>query len=120
MDWEKTNPNEPKRTQTNPISEKPKMNTNSELTKDYIKYDDFAVQKNKPNSNPIPQKAKMSAKSLLTKDYENQPLWRLLENKPNQTQFQTLPCKNGPPRANTVEVISLECTIGHYGKIFAK
>ena len=29
------------------------MNVNSLITKDYRKYDDFAVKKNKPNSNPI-------------------------------------------------------------------
>ena len=31
---------------------KAQMNINSIITKDYRKYDDFAVQKNKPNSNP--------------------------------------------------------------------
>jgi hypothetical protein len=32
--------------------QKPKMNVNSLITKDYRKNDDFAAQKNKPNSNP--------------------------------------------------------------------
>ncbi len=34
---------------SNPISSKAQMNVNSLITKDYIKYDDFAVRKNKPN-----------------------------------------------------------------------
>jgi len=46
----KTNPIQ---TQSNPISSKAQMNVNSLITKDYIKYDDFTVRKNKPNSNPI-------------------------------------------------------------------
>jgi len=40
---------------SNPIKanfQKAQMNVNLTLTKDYRKYDDFAVQKNKPNSNP--------------------------------------------------------------------
>ncbi len=34
---------------SNPIPEKPKMNVNLTLTKDYRKNDDFAVRINKPN-----------------------------------------------------------------------
>ncbi len=41
---------------TNPIPERPKMNVNSFITKEYRKKDDFAVQKNKPNTNPIKAK----------------------------------------------------------------
>jgi hypothetical protein len=44
---------------------------------------------------------------------------RLMKNKPKQSQFQTLPCKNGASRVSIVEVVSLECTIGHYGEVFA-
>ena len=78
--------NEPKRTQTKPISEKPKMSVNKVLTKDYENIYPCGVPKNKPNSNPIPQKAKMNVTSLLTKDYTNHPP---MGNKSNQTQFQT-------------------------------
>jgi len=42
-----------------------------------------------------------------------------MQNKAKQSQLQTLPCKIGSSRVSTVEVISLECTIGHYGEIFA-
>jgi hypothetical protein len=103
VDWEKTNPNEPK----------------------------FKI-------------GKMNVSSISTKGYENQALRSLPENKAKQTQsvvslpalskaegsnllvvslsnlFQTRSCKNGPSRASTVEVISLECTIDDYGKILAK
>ena len=77
--------NEPKRTQTNPISEMPKMNVNSIVTKDYENIYPCGVPKNKPNSNPIPQKAQMNATFFTTKDYENQPP---MGNKSNQTQSQ--------------------------------
>ena len=83
----------PIQSQSNPISKKPKMNVNSLITKDYRKNDAFAVQKNKPK--------------------QSQPVVSL------SNLFQTLPCKNGSSRMSTVEVISLECTIGHYGKVFA-
>ena len=49
MDWEKTNPNEPKQSQTNPISEKPKMNVNKVLTKDYENQPLRRLPENKPN-----------------------------------------------------------------------
>ncbi len=62
------------------------MNVNSLITKDYIKYDDFAVRKNKPNSKPISSKAKMNANAFSQKDYENVRLHRRRENKPNQTR----------------------------------
>ena len=62
------------------------MNVNLTLTKDYIKYDDFAVQKNKPNSNPISVKPKMSASVFVTKDYDNVTAFRPQKNKPNQSQ----------------------------------
>ncbi len=41
--------NKPNQSQSNPISEKPKMNVNLTLTKDYRKNDDFVVRINKPN-----------------------------------------------------------------------
>jgi acetoin utilization protein AcuB len=62
------------------------MNINLTLTKDYIKYDDFAVRKNKPNSNPISEKPKMNANAFSQKDYENKTAFRLQKNKPKQTQ----------------------------------
>ena len=60
----------PIQTQSKPISSKAKMNVNSFITKDYRKYDTFAVQKNKPNSNPISERPKMNANLFATKDYE--------------------------------------------------
>ena len=65
------------------------MNVNSLITKDYRKYDDFAVRKNKPNSKPISSKAKMTANAFSQKDYENETAFRPQKNKPNQSQFQT-------------------------------
>jgi len=44
--------NEPKRTQTNPISEKPKMNVNASLRRNYDNNLVLPLRQNKPNSNP--------------------------------------------------------------------
>ncbi|HUU15908.1 MAG TPA: hypothetical protein VMW72_02065 [Sedimentisphaerales bacterium] len=41
--------NKPNSNPIKPNFQKAKMNVNSLITKDYIKKDDFAVQKNKPN-----------------------------------------------------------------------
>jgi len=50
---QKNKPNSnPKQTQSNPISEMPKMNVNSILTKDYERNDIFTAPENKPNTNP--------------------------------------------------------------------
>jgi len=50
----KNKPNtKPIQTQTNPITEKPKMNVNKVLTKDYEKNHPRGLRKNKPNTNPI-------------------------------------------------------------------
>ena len=54
---------------SNPISERPKMNANAFSQKDYRKNNAFAVQKNKPNSNPISVK-KCQNKLLLWFDVE--------------------------------------------------
>ena len=58
------------------------MNVNSLITKDYRKYDAFAVRKNKPKTNPISEKPKMNANVFVTKDYEN-------ENHPQAPKKQT-------------------------------
>ncbi len=78
---------------SNPIKpnfRKAKMNVTSLITKDYIKYDDFAVRKNKPNSNPISSKAKMNANVFIKKDYENDTAFRPKKTnpiKPNSCGF---------------------------------
>ena len=67
----KNKPNsKPIQTQTNPISEKPKMNVNSIVSKDYEDFCPCGAPKNKPNSNPISQKRKMNVSLSLTKDYD--------------------------------------------------
>ncbi|MBU2554641.1 MAG: hypothetical protein KKF98_09305, partial [Bacteroidetes bacterium] len=74
---------------SNPIKlnfQKAKMNANVFVTKDYIKYDDFAVRKNKPNSNPISERDKMNANVYATKDYKNKTTFRPQKNKPNQSR----------------------------------
>ena len=81
----KTNPIQ---TQTNPISEKPKLNVNSIVTKDYENICPCGAPKNKPNSKPILQECKMSATIWPTRNYQNHPLQRIRENKPKQSQFQ--------------------------------
>jgi len=43
----------PIRTQSNPISERPKMNENLFATKDYENITTFGLRQNKPNTNPI-------------------------------------------------------------------
>ena len=80
--------NEPKRTQTNPISEKPKMNVNSIVTKDYENIYPCGVPKNKPNSNPISQKAKMDVNLYVIEDYENEPPSGPKKTNPKQSQFR--------------------------------
>ncbi len=94
---------------TNPISEKPKMNLNSYLTKDYEnkRLADAAktnpIKPNfirhslgeggtNPNTNPtcselvepIPEMSKMNENLFATKDYENKPLCRCGQNKPTR------------------------------------
>jgi len=94
-------------------------------------------QKTKPNKANL-ERAQMSTSLYEQKDCEKGPLGAFRKNKPNlstrlktgqsqsdcgnglrRDEFQTLPCKNGASRVSTVEVISLECTIDDYGKIFA-
>ena len=75
--------------QNKPNLQKAKMNVTSLITKDYIKYDDFVVRKNKPNSNPISKRPKINVNIFVTKDYENETAFRPQKNKPKQTQFQT-------------------------------
>jgi len=53
--------NEPKPTQTNPISEKPKMNVNPIMTKDCESICPCGAPKNKPKTKPISQKPQMNA-----------------------------------------------------------
>jgi hypothetical protein len=58
---------------TNPISERPKMNANVFITKDYENETTLRLQKNKPNSNPIKPnlpEGKIDAKCVFTKEYE--------------------------------------------------
>jgi hypothetical protein len=59
---------------------KAQMTVNSYITKDYRKYDAFAVQKNKPNSKPnkanlpaISKMPKMNITSTTTVKYINEP-----------------------------------------------
>ena len=65
------------------------MNVNVFKTKDYIKYDDFVVRKNKPNSKPISEKPKMNANVYIIEDYKNETAFRPKKTNPIQTQFQT-------------------------------
>ena len=85
---------------------KSQMNVTDLLTMDYDKMDTWSSGKNKANSKPIQSQFKPNTNPIQT------------QNKPKQTQFQTWFCKNGASRLSTVEVKSLECRIGHYGKIF--
>jgi len=75
--------NKPNSNPINPNFRKAQMNVNSFTTKDYRKYDTFAVRKNKPNTKPIFSKAKMNANAFSQKDYENETAFRWGENKPN-------------------------------------
>ena len=59
------------------------MNVNLTLTKDYRKYDDFAVRKNKPNSKPISSKAKMNVNLYVIEDYREKDDFAVRKNKPN-------------------------------------
>ena len=63
----------PIQSQTNPISEKPKMSVSSITTKHYENICPLAVLKNKPNSKPISQMPAINISSVFTKDYANQP-----------------------------------------------
>ncbi len=72
---------------TNPIKpnlQKAKMNVNLTLTNYYRKYDDFAVQKNKPNSKPIQTQTKpilerMNVNFCATGYYESKPTFAVAE-----------------------------------------
>ena len=85
---EKTNPIQ---TQSNPVlsavewanSRKAQMNVNLTLTMNYIKYDDFAVRKNKPNF----RKAQNECKLNFNNELHKIRCFRSPKNKPNQTQF---------------------------------
>jgi hypothetical protein len=65
--------NEPKRTQTNPISKTRKMNVNSLTTKYYENICLWEAPENKPKTNPILEKAQMNVTTCSTSSYQNQP-----------------------------------------------
>ena len=106
----KTNPNKPK-------FKIGKMNVTFLTTMNYEQRT-MTDKKNKPKQTQIQNRQDernfFENNELRTKNYERQ------KNKPKLSQFQTQPCKNGSLRLSTVEVISLECTISYYGKIFAE
>jgi hypothetical protein len=86
------------------------MNVSSFITIKYVKLDTCLNRKNKPNSNPI--KAKTNPIKANFNAYQTQfkpnpsGLRCLLRNcRTDQSQFQTLPCKNGSSRISTVEVV---------------
>jgi hypothetical protein len=60
----KTNPIQ---TQSNPISERPKMNISKIITMNYKNISRWRVKKNKPNSNPISLKAQNERKLICHK-----------------------------------------------------
>ncbi len=82
----KTNPIQ---TQSNPISEKPKMNINSFITKDYRKKDDFTVRINKPNLVRRRRIPKMNVNLYVIEDYENETYFQA-----PKIQTQTNPISN--------------------------
>ena len=67
MEWEKQSQNKAKQSQSNPISEKPKMNVNKVLTKDYENMSNWAISENKPNQtqsqDPTPKHPLICTKS---------------------------------------------------------
>ena len=67
-----------------PNFQKAQMNVNLLITKDYRKYDDFAVRKNKPNSNPISERQKMNVNLYVIEDYENITAFRPKKTNPNK------------------------------------
>ncbi len=77
----------PIQTQSNPISEKAKMNINSFITKDYRKKADFIVRINKPNL----RNTKMNANVYVIEDYENKTAFRPQKNKPNSNPIKACP-----------------------------
>ena len=86
-------PSKPKRTQTNPkqtqFPKNPKSNATSFYTKRYDNMPDFASPKtnpNEPNQSQFPKNPKIYATSVLTKDYENETTFSLRQNKPKRTQ----------------------------------
>jgi hypothetical protein len=79
--------NEPKRTQTNPIAARPKMNISSIATKDYENIYPCGALKNKPKTKPISQEPRNERKLIANKGLSKPVRWSVLENKPNQTQF---------------------------------
>ena len=78
----------PIQTQTNPISETPKINISSIVTKYYENIYPCAAPKNKPKTNPISQEPRNERKLIVNKGLSKPALRSLPENKPNQSQFQ--------------------------------
>jgi len=67
-------------------------------------------------------KVRINVNSILKRDYEKKSNRTFGENKAKQSQFRIgrlMTDHSLSDEDSTVEVLSLECTIGHYGKIFA-
>jgi hypothetical protein len=79
---------------SNPISQKPRIDVNSILSKDYINNYPCGAPKNKPKTNPISRKPKSECKLIADTGLRESALRGLPENKPNQTQFHT---RTDPP-----------------------
>ena len=84
------------------------MNATPYNTMQYEDISDWTLSENKPNSNPI--KANFNAYQTQTKPI-SMPI------KPKQTQ-SCLSRNSVSEGGSAVEVISLECKIDNYGKIF--
>jgi hypothetical protein len=76
-----------KQSQTNPISERPKMNAYSFLQRTYAQILSFYRQKNKAKTNPISENAKMSVTLFKRKAYENNPLRKPKKRTQNEPNF---------------------------------
>ena len=74
----------PIQTQTNPISENPKMNVNVAFTRNYHNNQALPLRKNKPKTNPISKRAENELNHLFYNELrQSAPLG----GKSNQTQF---------------------------------
>jgi hypothetical protein len=80
VDWEKTNPNEPKQTQ---FPKGQEMSASVYFTTNYENNAALPLRQNKPNSKPIPQKPKNQRNLIVNKGLSKSALRSLPENKPN-------------------------------------
>jgi len=97
--------NKPNSNPIKPNLQNAKMNTNSFITKDYRKKDDFVVRINKPNLVRRRRIPKMNANLYVIEDYENETAFRPKKTNPNKPN---LVCRRRIPKGQNEQKITPE------------